>query len=193
MKRGYFALCLATLFIAGLVVAQDQEAARSQIRTSEIRGADVIGDLGVPLGQCCLIKAKTTRSKVNSKGSWGRYYLEVTHVDGRRLAAPVVYDFDVDRRAKEKIDVASNDYELYELRMGKKASSLTGDMILKLEKGYVGTPVTLVVYETGGFGGKSEPRPETLKPGQLPPFGADERTFGFQTYLSVMEQHGIAK
>jgi hypothetical protein len=180
MNRMRLVFCLAVVCVAVRVVAQNEKPGRPQLTTSDIEKAEVIGRLGMPLGRCFEIAATVIRSDINTKASQGRFFLKVTRVEGRELDLPVVYDFYVHQFSTKQVKIAESDFALYELKNGKKAASLNAEQIAELEKGYVGTPVRLIVYETGGFRG----RPNRIPGGGLP--WADVG-FGFATHLMVMD------
>lgn len=167
--------------IASLAFSGERIADRPKITAAEIAAADVLGSLGEPLGTCFRIKATITKGDNLNKGEGGAYFLTVTEVENQKLKSPIRTRFGVHRFATKKVKLANNDFELYELRMGKKASSLTHEQVVQLQKDYVGKSVSLVVYETGSFNGIPHRLPESVGPWQ-------DYGFGFKTALHVMDQ-----
>lgn len=181
MKSASIRLAIVITLFAGIAFAQRQQASRPTLTTGEIQSSNVVGTLGVPFGVCVPIRATVSRSDSNSKASQGRYFLKVTHVDGKPLRRPSVCSFVQHRFATKNVKIANDDFELYELRNGKRAGSLSGEQVRDLEKSYVGTQLELIVYETGGFRGIPENLPKEVLVWQ-------DYGYGFQTELIVMDQ-----
>ncbi|WP_020474765.1 hypothetical protein [Zavarzinella formosa] len=142
---------LFCLFLAKLC-ADDPPAKKAPLSVAELNERPVIGQLGLPLGTCAEIEAKIIAGReLRQKQYDGAYLLSVTHVAGKKLATPAILRFDIGPGMTVKL--ARGNFELHELKTGKKTGSLTGEEILKLEEGYVGKTVKLSVYEVGSFHG----------------------------------------
>ena len=76
--------------------------------------------------------------------------------------------------------MASDGFGLYTLKTGKTASRLTGEQIDELEKGYVGSAVRLLAYETGAFSGIPSNLPRDFVVWQ-------DRRFSFSTQLVILQ------
>jgi hypothetical protein len=154
-------------------------AAGSEIRWSDLNDRPVIGRLGVPMGRAVEIDATIVAGReLGDKASDGTYLLRVNEVE-RKAIEPVVIPFYVQSWGDAKL--ASNEFDLYKLKKGKKAGSLNEDQIKEIERGYVGKRVTLAVYEVGQFSGI---------PGNLPKDAAiwQDHGYCFQTELVVMRE-----
>jgi hypothetical protein len=178
MKRICVAMFLPVVLFVAVAISQDQ---KPKITIRQIAEADIIGDLGVPIGTCVDIQGKIIKDNSNTKDRGGRLFLEVAEVEGRKLPTPVVFDFRSHQFATKNVKVASDHFELYELRTGKKTGSLSGEQIKQLEKGYVDSIVKLTVFETLGFRGI----PNNLPKGVL--IWQDVR-YSLATTLIVMDQ-----
>ena len=79
--------------IASIVISDDKGKGKSrpQISIEEIQNSAIIGDFGVPMGECVRLRA-ILKSANQYKGDEG-YRLEVTHVKGLQLAKPIVCHF----------------------------------------------------------------------------------------------------
>ncbi len=161
------------------VVAYPQEAAKKQpIHVDELNERPVIGKLGVPLGTVTEIKAQIVAGdELRMKAYQGIYLLKVTHVAGVKLNKPPLLRFSVSPFVD--VSVASDHFDLYEMKNGKKAGSLESEQIKELEKGYVGKTVRLVVCEYGSFHGQPDKLPKDYP--TLPDVG-----FHFSTSLDVV-------
>jgi hypothetical protein len=149
--------------------------------SQQIQMAVVIGRLGMPLGNCVEIRVTIVRSESNTKAADGRFFLQVTHVEGQELRTPMECGFSIHQFATDKVKLASGDFELHKLVTGKAAGSLSSDQITQLEKGYVGKSVKLIVYETGSFQGSPNRLPKEVLVWQ-------DHGFGFSTQVIVMHQ-----
>ncbi|HYG78148.1 MAG TPA: hypothetical protein VEK08_24295 [Planctomycetota bacterium] len=140
---------------------------------------DVIGKLGLPLGHTADIEAEIVSGEsMKMKEYWGRYLLKVSSVNGVPLRTQPILTFQLPFGNGK---LANDHFKLYEMKKGKRASSLSNLEIKEIEKGYVGSVVKLIVYEAGEFYGL---------PKVLPPevdVWAD-RGFHFSTYLEVLFQ-----
>ena len=140
----------------------------------------LIGDLGVPLGTVVEIRATIVAgSETRMKQYQSAYLLRVSEVGGRPLPQPQLMEFAVPGFVSAKL--ASDNFDLYELKNGTKTGRLDSSQIEKLQKGYVGKEVRLAVYETGGYSGI----PANL-PSDVPVW--QDRGFRFRTWLVVMAE-----
>lgn len=143
----------------------------------------VTGSLGLPLGTAAevtavVVSGRETRMKMDD----GQYLLRVTAVDGRTLAKPVLMHFS--SSGLSPVRVAPNEWALYELKHGEKATQLDSASVAKLEEGFVGSVHNLIVYETGGFSGLPDVPPRLA---EEVPLGAGYG-FGFMTELVVVKE-----
>ena len=150
---------LSFLLLGRTLSADDPPAKQAPLRASELNERPVIGELGIPLGTCGDIQAKVIAGRdLRLKQYDGAYLLSVTHVGNKRMATPVNLRFETAPGVSVKL--ASNGFELHELKTGKKTGTLTDTKIRELEDGYVGKTVKLTVYEVGGFSGIPRKMPE---------------------------------
>jgi hypothetical protein len=157
MHKAYL---LSLLFLAFGCVADAQEAAKGPITLDELNNRQVVGTLGKPLGTVVEIEAKVIEgSELRLKQFDGEYLLRVTHVDGNKLDQPAVLQFST---GFSVVELANDDFSLYELKHHKKASSLNSSQISELQKGYVGRSVRLAVYEVGSFRGVPKGLPKDV-------------------------------
>ena len=160
---------------------QEKPEKRSQLTTQDILRSEVIGDLGVPLGTCVRVKA-TIEAPRGVKANSLRYFLNITHVDGHELKKSVVRKFYLHFQHTENVKLAIEPFGLYELLTGEKTGSLDSEEIAKLEKGYVGEEVELLIYESGRFDGIPKRLPEEI--------GIWQGTaFSFKTDVFVLDQY----
>lgn len=154
-----------------------------EITTDQLRSARVIGALGQPIGSCFQIKATITHDAPTGTEylSLSGYRLKVSHVDGRPLQVPVTYAFYVSGKATPNVKLASDEFELHKLVMGKEAEHLNEAEIAQIEDSYVGKTFSLIVYEDGLFTGRPEHSPGETGLN-------DNRSFGFYSSLVVMDQ-----
>lgn len=140
----------------------------------------MVGKLGVPLGTVVEILAVIVAGReTRLKQYQGDYLLRVSDVDGQPLPQFQLMEFSVPGFVSVKL--ANDDFDLYELKTGTKASKLNSAQIEELQKGYVGKQVRLAVYETGGYSGM----PENL-PSDVPTW--QDHGFGFSTSLVVLAE-----
>lgn len=164
--------------VATTIFAQDAVQRLDPISAASLNRRDVIGSLGLPLGQVTEISATvvsgdSTRRKADS----GTYLLRVLTVNGKKLQEPPLIRFNVDPRSHAQL--ANDRISLYELKKkGKKTDRLDSALIKDLEVGYVDSKVKLSVYETGGYAGIAG----TNK------FGDAGTAFSFRTSLEILEQ-----
>lgn len=173
-----FLLCaLAVLGVGSIAFSQDATG-EPAITAGELSDRPVIGRLGVPLGTVTEIQAEIFAGReLRQKRYMSDYLLKVTHVAGKELARTRLLKFSVPRIAD--VNLAANPFDLYELRNGKRATGLDDAQIVRLEEGYVGKTVRLVVYETGGFSGIPRNMPEGVT-------SWADVSFSFSTSLVVL-------
>jgi hypothetical protein len=170
---------LSFLLLGWTSSADDATPKLAHLRVSDLNERPVIGELGIPLGTCCIIQAKVIAGRdLRLKLYDGVYLLSVTHVGDKQLATPVTLQFNPGTSVK----LARDGFELHVLKTGKKAEILTGAKIRELEKDYVGTTMSLNVYETGGFFGIPRKMPEGREIWWAGP------EFGFSTSLVVISE-----
>lgn len=183
MKQILVFICVA---LACTNVSQGQgDPTQAPITLEELSRRTVVGKLGHPLGTAVEIEAELVAGhSLRMKAYDSLYLLNVTHVDGKELAAPQLMRFSVPGFISVKL--ANHTFALYELKHGKKAASLDSTQIAELEKGYVGQKVRLVVYEAGGFSGIPDTLPDDV------PVWADSR-FRFSTALTVLAERELGE
>lgn len=154
MKRTWIAVTVALSMTCWVVCGEDPitETARPKLTLNQIKTHDLIGEMGIPLGQCVRVRATIVKGS-RTKSDTGRYFLDVTHVESIPLEKPVQMTFRVHQFAEERVQVANDGFSLVELRTGEKPSRVSSDKIEEYEVGYVGKKVELLVYETGMFDG----------------------------------------
>jgi len=173
--------CIA-LVLTNVSQGQD-DSTDAPITLEELSRRTVVGNLGHPLGTAVEIEAELVAGhSLRMKAYDSLYLLNVTHVDGKELAAPQLMRFSVPGFVSVKL--ANHTFALYELKHGKKATSLDSAEIAELEKGFVGKKVRLVVYEAGGFNGIPETLPDDV------PVWAHSR-FRFSTALTVLAEREV--
>ncbi len=150
---------------------------REWITAEALNEIIVIGALHFPLGQALEINATiVSGDELRRMGYAGRYLLRVESVNGQLLEDPPTLLF-WDRFS----DRLPNDhFALYELKHGRKATTISSSEIPELENGYVGRAVKLVAYEAGRFDGRATALPQDIRPwgGAL---------FHFSTHLVVLK------
>ncbi|HJZ92350.1 MAG TPA: hypothetical protein VKE40_15850 [Gemmataceae bacterium] len=150
---------LCFLVLDRTLSADDPPAKPVPLQASELNERPVIGELGIPLGTCADIQAKVIAGRdLRLKQYASAYLLSVTHVGNKRLATPVNLRFVSAPGVSVKL--ASDGFELHELKTGKKTGTLTDTKIRELEEGYVGKTIKLTVYEVGAFSGIPRKMPE---------------------------------
>jgi hypothetical protein len=170
-------LFLFSMPISGWSQEQEQSRERRTVQAAALNQILIIGTLGIPLGQAAVIEARIVSGGETRKAD--TYLLRITSIDGVRLEKPLTMDFCVPGFADARL--AHDVFRLYELRNGHKAGRLTSHQIEKLEKGYLGREVKLVVYESGRFRGMPAGLPEDAPVWQDTPFH-------FSTHLVVLKQ-----
>ena len=95
----------------------------------------------------------------------------------RPLESPVILGFRIPSRVS--VNLAPDHFSLYKLKNGQNAGSLGSDQIDKLERGYLGRNVKLMVFEEGEFTGV----PNGLEPEDMWA-GAG---FHFSTHLTILK------
>ena len=98
-------------------------------------------------------------------------------VDGNVLKSSFITEFELAPGASAKL--ASDPFDLYELKYDKRVEGLESSEISKLEEGYVGRQVKLTVYETGAFRGIPRELPEDAMIWQ-------DHPFEFRSWLVVL-------
>ncbi|MES2792392.1 MAG: hypothetical protein V4719_22435 [Planctomycetota bacterium] len=162
------------------MLAQDAPRRLESITSESLNSRDVIGRLGLPLGDvteivATVVSGDSTRLKANA----GQYLLRVHSVGGKELKPPLLMNFHVVIGSDAQL--ASDDFALYKLKKGEETGSLESGQIKELEKGYVDSKVKLLVYETGSYEGFPKGNP----------FGVAGRAFHFGTYLDILVQHDL--
>lgn len=199
------ALLAAPWVIGGVAVTAPAQSADGPpvIDASRLRPELVLGRLGQPLGAPTRVVATVEKPQVGVKRVGGDYLLRVRRVDGKPLAKPVDFDFEVDHGygfGGKPIMLANSVFALHKLRNGENAGALTGPQIVHLERGYVGKTVELAVYEHGVFSGVSfpslsrVPQSKVAKQPRVFPEGFVRQpragtTYRFHTVLVVLAQH----
>lgn len=175
-----FYLCVSMGLLCGYVALARDEQNPQPISIEELNARPIIGELGVPLGTVAEVDAVVVSGdEIRSKASSGTYLLKITHVDGNKLNEHRLMPFFV--QAFAPVQLASNTFELYELKHGKKARSLGHDQIEEMEKGYVGKSIRLAVYEAGSFAGMPAKLPKDVPVWQ-------DKGFRFATSLTVLTE-----
>jgi hypothetical protein len=173
-------ICFLLLIAGGCADTRNDAAPSTRPTLASLNEHPVIGELGVPLGTIVEIRAIVIAGhKWGTKADDGKYLLRVTELDGRPLIPTPYMHFFVHGVAS--VNLANDDFALYELKKGQKAHQLDSKQIAELEKGYVGKQVRLVVYEAGEYSGM---------PRNLPPeIGMwQDHGFVFSTYLGVLAE-----
>lgn len=170
----------AVVMLAFSSVAFSQEAPTRPIKIGELNRRPVVGKLGLPLGTATEIEAQIISGReLRRKAYRSSYLLKVTHVGGKELDNRPLLTFSVP--AFVSVRLANHTFGLHELKTGKKAGTLNSTQIEKLEKGYVGKTVRLLVYEVGRFHGI----PSNL-PNDFPVW--QDSGFHFSTSLTVLAE-----
>ena len=190
--RGIVAVLVVTVTSSlGMGCGSTREGSRQTTRThttqpsadipiSQLRSAEVIGDLGIPLGTVAEIRATVFAGReLRLKRYASVYLLRVTSVNGRKLEHPVLIEFRAGSEWTE-LPLVHNSFELYEMKKGVKASSLDDDEEQQLEKDYVGREFRLIVYETGRFDGLPDAQALMMA----------SHGFSFSNYLIVLRKAG---
>jgi len=170
---------IITIIACTLVARADDQAPKS-ISVESLDTIPVIGMIGVPLGKVATVRATVVDGEsLGMKASQGHYLLKITEVDGTKLNSEPIIRFSL--APGSEVQLASNNFELYELKTGKKAESLTDEQMVAFKKDYVGRSLLLQVYELGGFSGIPKNMPKEVMIWQ-------DRGFGFRTYLRVLRE-----
>ena len=149
------------LVLAAAVVTPADEKAVMSISTEALNRISVIGKLGIPLGEVATVKATIVDGDaLRTKADMGSYLLRVAEVNGVKLKAEPILDFTLASGSRMKL--AKDNFELYELKTGKKTGELTGLETKKLKQNYVGKTLSLQVYELGGFSGMPKNLPQEV-------------------------------
>lgn len=174
---------LAMLMIAtGVTAAGADEKKVKPITAESLNSIPVIGKLGVPLGEIATVRATIVDGdSLRTKAIMGSFLLKITEVNGVELDSEPIIDFFLAPGSRVKL--ANDNFELYELKNGKKARKLTGSETKKLKENYVGKTLLLRVYELGSFSGI----PKNLAQEQIV---WQDCGFHFRTYLRVLREIG---
>ena len=170
-------LVAAMAVVASTLSAQDALPRLDSITADSLNRRDVVGVLGLPLGQVTEISAtvvsgNSTRRKADS----GTYLLDVLTVNGKKLPNSRLIHFNVAPGSHAQL--AHDTFALFELKTGKKPGRIGSTEVKEIELGYVDTTVRLSVYETGGYAGI----PANSK------LGTAGTAFSFRTHLEILEQ-----
>ena len=112
MKLATTLLPCALLVVTG---AFAKEPAAAQISVEQLQKMQVIGRLGIPLGQAVEVGATVRLGDPHGpKSRAGQYYLEITSVGGKALRKPVDMDSSINLRARDK-GLAADRFSLYEM------------------------------------------------------------------------------
>ncbi len=172
------ALSVTAMLLFAIVVRSQEAKEDRPLNLMDLNNRPVTGRLGLPLGTATEIQAEIFAGReTRRKADQSLYLLKVTHVAGEKLSGTPLLRFSVPRFARVKL--ANDDFGLYELKNGKRTGRLDSEQVAKLERGYVGKSVRLVVYEVGGFSGMPKDLPKDA------PIWQDHR-FYFSTHLVVL-------
>jgi len=159
--------------------AQEEKVPKS-ISVESLNTISVIGRIGVPLGTVATVKATVVDGdSLQMKKYESIYLLKITEVNGVKLASETVIEFSLGPGVDVKL--ANNDFDLYEMKKGERAGSLSGEQITELKKDYVGSTLILQVYELGYYSGIPKNMPKEVMIWQ-------DTGFYFSTYLRVLRQ-----
>jgi hypothetical protein len=176
MRKIWFAA--AAIFLIWSVAYPQRNPVVEPRLVSDLNKRPVIGKLGIPLGKVVEIEGTIiSGTDLHTKATEGEYLLQVSKVHGNDLKAKPIMEFRY--RSFLGIDVPNNEFQLKELKTGKRAAQITSkEEIEQLEKGYVGSTVKLVAYETGGFDGMPK------MPKDIPVW--QDHQFAFSSYLELL-------
>lgn len=171
------ALALLTIFAVAIDAPADEKEPKS-ISAESLNTILVIGKLGIPLGEVATVRATVLDGdSLQTKAEQGTYPLRITEVNGVKLKPGPILEFILAPGSQVKL--ANHNFELYELKTGKKARSLTREQTKWLKEDYVGTSHSLQVYELGEFSGIPKNLPQESMAWQ-------DRGFHFRTYLRIL-------
>ena len=104
---------LGLLLLASSCVAQD-ESSNSPISYSDAQSRGVVGQLGLKLGTVANVSGTIiSGSELRTKEADGRYFLKISHVDGKRLDSTVVLAYRIPSWANVKLlPIAGKSVEL---------------------------------------------------------------------------------
>lgn len=150
---------------------------REWITAEALNEIIVIGALHFPLGQAVEINATiVSGDELRRMGYAGSYLLRVDSVNGQSLENPPTLPF----WSRFGDRLPNDHFDLYELKNGRKATTISSSEIPELENGYVGRAVRLVAYEAGQFDGRPTALPQDMRP-----WG--NALFHFSTHLVVVK------
>ncbi len=182
MKSTIPSLLVVCLVIGTLAQSQEPAAVKKSITVSALNEMDVIGKLGIPLGEVVEVQAViVSGSKIGAKELEGKFLLRIESINDKSLEKPTVERFRV--LPFSGAEIANDHFDLYELKTGKKTGRLDSNQIKELEKDYVSKKVKLLVYESGSFEGMPNKLPD-----DAPLVQATD--FRFRTHLMVLKQRG---
>lgn len=177
---------IITYFTAAIIstscvyIAHAEEKSVESITAESLNTISVIGEIGVPLGTVATVKATVTDGdSLQMKYYQGKYILKITEVNGVKLASEPMVEFSLAPGVEVKL--ANDNFELYEMKTGEKAKSLTGEQTEDLKKDYVGSTIMLQVYELGYYSGIPDNMPKEVEIWQ-------DTGFRFSTYLRVLRE-----
>ena len=163
-----------------MLVARADDQTPKSIPVESLDTIPVIGMIGVPLGKVVAVRATVVDGEsLRMKATQGAYLMKITEVDGKKLNSEPIIRFSL--APGSKVQLANNDFELYKLKTGKKAESLTDEQMETFKKDYVGRSFLLQVYELGEFSGIPKNMPKEVLKWQ-------DHGFGFRTNLIVLRE-----
>ena len=169
-------LAAVAILVSGMVAYSQDATEERPINTDELNKRPVVGELGLPLGTATEIHAEIISGReLRQKGYNSLYLLKVTRVAGKKMNNAPRLKFSIPSFVR--VNLARHNFDLYELKTGEKTGSLSSKQIEKLEEGYIGKTVRLVVYEVGSFSGIPRNLPKDV------PIWAD---FGFHFSTSLV-------
>lgn len=156
--RRSLACCCWVLFASALLVGcrsikpATATASVQNVQWKSIgHGVVIIGKLGLPLGVTTEIEATIVSGPQvapEAKSLQSSYFLQVHKVGETELPTPQLEFFTL---LHPDLPLATNPFELYELKNGKKIGHLSQQEIEELEKKYLGQRFRLLVFEEGEF------------------------------------------
>ena len=102
--------------------------------------ADPPARLATPIGESVDVIALIVSGE-DLKPAISGYLLKITSVNGKALEKPVLTEFSCKDGAKVRL--ATDAFELHQLKTGKEVDELDGLLVKELEKGYIGGEVRL--------------------------------------------------
>lgn len=140
----------------------------------------VVGMTGLALGQVAELEATIiSGDETGKKADQGKYLFKLVSIAGKPLAEPLIMPF---RGEAGLAGVFPRDaFELHKQTLAKEADTIPADLLMKLEKDYVGTKVRFLGYESGRFDGipNGLPKDHPVRQG---------KEFGFKSELIVVKK-----